>query len=394
MKVINYLHKIQGIDKSLPLLAVLRKYKPSIEIVTIIDLEDTSVNAIPPDLLELLKTLSDVYLEIDSGQVERRFSGLIGQFVRFIKNQFFFKKHIGILASEGIHFDSEPLILLCINSCQNRWLGRSLIKGTRRSNGKIIAYLKSVHDRNRGLTVNPESRVSKKKGFYDVLLLPNQDMYDLFISSGYLKTEIFLSGYTPFYRDWFETIENSERVQTLRNGNNPKIVVFSRGPVQQKRDDEQVLTKDIEKKLLEDIVEVTKQLVPDAELWFKPHPYQKTDSIIKICKEHKNCSIKWESVHTLSAAADIAISMYSSSCLDALVFNKPSIEYFIESPGFRKGHPKGSPFGDFGVTICRDKDEFRKALHDSINGNFKLTDVKKEFGHVEPIDDMIQIFKL
>lgn len=79
-QIINYLHKVQGIDKVVPLLFVLKQLEPQLKVHTVLDIERTSLNAVPQDLFASLRQLSESCSSAPTGWLYsflRRYEGIV-----------------------------------------------------------------------------------------------------------------------------------------------------------------------------------------------------------------------------------------------------------------------------------------------------------------------------
>ncbi len=395
MVFINYIHKIQSIDKCLPLIISLKNQCQDLRVLTIIDLEPTALHEIPADLLDTLhkvssKTVISPYSGAQELNINLRF---VGSIIEWIIDFLIKVKYSSIYRSEDLLSEKSKSVLLCTNSIRNRRLGRYLVRFSKSNRIPIITYLKSVNDRGRGLSVDGKAKKLYRLP-YDMLLIPNQKFSDILTDSGYPDEKFLIVGHPPFYKCWRLYIEKQKLVSDLKQEGSPRFVIFSRGPAPHKSDEDQIITDKLEKKLLNDIIDAIQSMVPNAIVWIKPHPYQKINNIDRICQTKRNVSIKKYSVHTLAAAADIAISMYSSSSLDVLTYDKPSIEYFIETPGFRKAHPAGSTFSDYGVIPCRSVEELKNSIQQSLVGNKNVSNsIYRIFGHVDNYQEIIKYLK-
>lgn len=391
MRIINYLHKVQGIDKVVPLLFVLKRLEPQLSVHTVMDVEQTALNAVPYDLLSSLQHLSDTYTDAPKHSVYsflRRHERLIpGRLFRFLERllgptfRTFFQ-------DAGDAFEQEDLVLLCINSARSRSMGRLLGRYVKAQGGLVLTYLKSVNDRGRGLSVVGKAKADAGAGFHDILLIPNRQIYVMLVHSGYPDDKLLVAGYPPFYQAWRRHVVAQAAAALPAMEGKRLFVVFARGPAPHKPDKEQIITAEMEVRLLTDIVSVVHEGWPDAWVWIKPHPYQETAFLQRLAREHPRVEIRHESVQRLSALADVAISTYSSASLDALAYGKPSIEYFEETANFLAAHPGGSTFGECGVVICRSRPELHGALETAVASSDEersrlVKSVLEKFSHDE-----------
>lgn len=370
MQIINYVHKVQGIDKVVPLLVCMKRINPGINVHTVLDIERKALNQIPNDLLGILRSLGEVREKGVQGffpSILSHSDEWLPKWLLRIAELLAFGELSVRRQLNGLVKTPEGLILICIDTAKYRSIGRLLGKLVRSQGGEVVTYLKSVHDQGRGLTVVGKAKREEAKDFSSLLLVPNARIRDVLVNSGYSEKAFLNSGYPPLYEFWreFAAVKAFETFPKFRDKD--VVVIFSRGPVGHKQDDSQILTAEIEKRLTLDIIAAVRQLWPNAVIWIKPHPYQNLGFLESVEKSTPEVEIHHESVQLLSAIASVAISTYSSASLEPLAHGKPSIEYFEETPNFLEAHPSGSVFGHFGVRICRSPSELKRALVDARN---------------------------
>ena len=369
MQIINYLHKVQALDKVVPLLFALKQLDPHLKVHTVLDIEQTALNAIPRDLLTSLRQLSESCSTAPGGwfySCLRRYEGIVPQRVFRLFERVVGPDFNAFFQNQGLSPNQSGLLLLCINSAKHHSMGRLLGRYVKTRGGLVLAYLKSVNDRGRGLSVVGKAKADAEAGFYDVLLVPNRQIHAILLQSGYPPERLLVSGYPPFYQAWRRHVASQAAAAFPAMEGKRLFVVFSRGPAPHKPEEGQIMTAEMEVRLLTDIVSVVQEGWPDARVWIKPHPYQEPAFLQRLAREHSRVEIRHESVQRLSALADIAISTYSSASLDALAYGKPSIEYFEETANFLAAHPGGSTFGEYGVVICRSRAELQGALERAV----------------------------
>ena len=367
-QIINYLHKVQGIDKVVPLLFVLKQLEPQLKVHTVLDIERTSLNAVPQDLFASLRQLSESCSSAPTGWLYsflRRYEGIVPRRVFRLIERMVGPDLAGFFNARGL-LSNQSCLLLCINTAKHHSMGRLLGRYVKSQGGLVLAYLKSVNDRGRGLSVVGKAKADAGAGFYDVLLVPNRQIHAILLQSGYPPERLLVSGYPPFYQAWRRHVASQAAAAFPAMEGKRLFVVFSRGPAPHKPEEGQIMTAEMEVRLLTDIVSVVQEGWPDARVWIKPHPYQEPAFLQRLAREHSRVEIRHESVQRLSALADIAISTYSSASLDALAYGKPSIEYFEETANFLAAHPGGSTFGEYGVVICRSRAELQCALERAV----------------------------
>lgn len=167
-------------------------------------------------------------------------------------------------------------------------------------------------------------------------------------SMGYYKNKII--GFPKFFSRWVREISKYKNFKKKNN-----YIIFSRPP------HKFYMSKKNYKYLLNSSLEAILKIDDTANIYIKPHPRETFDqfkrNIKKIYIENKN--IRFTNLNSMSLCKDakLIISFWTSAILDSIIFNKPAIEYHIESKNFKKVEPKGSLYKLLGFTTVRNKKE-------------------------------------
>lgn len=357
--LINYIHKPQCIDKALPILLGINRLGFDIEVLTILDLEEHFPNAISADIEFFLEEQSHriyKYKPLPKRKTKKRFLGINVE--SSISKLRAWVRMLGLLRKEKI-YSREKIVMLSANTAHTTYLGLLLLKKIKKIN---IGYFKSLNDQGVGITAATSRKSLKWTRYYDYILLPS-DSFKERLSLRTSSETLVPVGHLPFFGGWKEYVsQNAGRFILLPSPRSTVMTVFARGPVAHKNASEQIITSDIERKLLIDLIETYRRLAPKGVVLIKPHPYQNLDVIKEICRRYSDVRTSNLSPATLAAVSDLCVSTFSSSAVDILGFGKPSIEYFNGTEAFHRLHPNDTVFARYGVVVCRTKAELQEAL--------------------------------
>ena len=167
--------------------------------------------------------------------------------------------------------------------------------------------------------------------FPDEMLLFGKSAKNILRKYSYPENRLNDFGNPAFFN--IETMKNSfdkrKLFEKYNIPNNAKVILFTTGKLQKfytahgKYDyDEQIWRKLIE----------IKQKQSDLFIILKPHPQEENITIYKeIMKNISNVIITQDSIFELIQTADIVISVFSSTMIDALCFDKPVIKIKFEN---------------------------------------------------------------
>lgn len=413
MHVINYISKVQAIDKSLALLSELRTRLPDLSIVHIINIE--AQNQIPScqDYFELMAELGDSAIVIE-GSRQSKEAGAIFEDTGMPYTS------VPVAPDESRHSAAERIweavvkppartCLLVPFTSEGSGLVTPLMAGATRRRAKVVAYFKSVHDQGMGLTAEASGRTGATKTtfrrarhmwrrasrsasiadqrfderFVDVVLAFNNTQRKLLLSKGYSPRQVAVMGYPLLYPAWKGLVARSSFCRGFGKSM-WDVVLFTRGETPGRPSNQNIVTNDDLIEYLDDIFAIMEDLTPHAKLRIKPHPIQDASVIQNYLSKRTgtvSAAMSFEPPFLLAGVCDLAISTYSSTVLDALIQDVPSVEYLKENAFFRKKHPTGSPFPSLGALRANNREELREhvsRIHDGWRPPRVLED---RFGH-------------
>jgi hypothetical protein len=394
MLIINYVHKLQGLDKSLPVCLELREQLGA-RVFSLIELEpgclETDVRAFQP----LIEACSDASLILAGTHRSRRRGRLVALLDRWQNRNLPGSRLIDALKVrlmakplryqiENLKRSDDDLLLLSIYNGVNTSLGAVLARLTRRLGGLRVGYLKSLHDQGLGLSDLSSSSANLTRRLVleptlDALLVPALPQFQaLLAGKGVRIDQMIIAGYPPAYQRWRDLV----RSHALRNHESSgfQVVLFTRGEVAHKPASEQIIDDHWLHQAIRNLTQELERLWPGFSLLIKPHPYQKRDELQRICGQHRNLSLVDGPPCLLAAHADLAIATYSSAILDAVAVEVPSIEWYEPTDAFRRLHPDGSPFPAFGVLPASNLMELRSHLESLAAGEWPTCDKINKLG--------------
>lgn len=394
MLVINYVHKLQGLDKSLPVCLELRHHSGA-KVITLVELEpgchERDVRAFEP----LIQACSDTWLILPATRRRRRATPWARLLERWQRRNlpgtrwldqiraWMQPQRLRTLLQTLQHSDDRILLLTIYNGVHTA-LGGWLSRLAARRQGLRVGYLKSLHDQGLGLSdlAGRSSNLTRSltlRPSLDVLLAPElPEFRTLLQRKGVAPEQMVVAGYPPAYPRWQALIRDSmtreEPQSTFR------VVLFSRGEVAHKPADQQVIDEAWLVAAIHTLAEELERLWPEHVLWIKPHPYQQRRNLERICEQRARVQLVDGPPALLAAGADLAVATYSSAILDAVAAGVPSIEWFSPTPAFHRLHPDGSPFPAFGVRRASQRQELRALLETLAAGQWPTCDTINKLG--------------
>ncbi len=228
----------------------------------------------------------------------------------------------------------------------------------KRYNKKIFSY-----HHGHGLIMNREPTKRVKFSEEVIYLNFHEHSRSSIEKSGFNNQRII--GYPKFYNEWKSLIK-MYRNSTYEG--QEIAVIYSRSvhPI--------YMDKDKYIKLLTSSCNVIREKMGNIKIIIKPHPREDIQLINKILNDMNivNVAISWEHPTILAKNAKLIIALFSSTVLDGLSFQIPSIEYYEEAERFREGEPKGSPYKNIGIDSTHDEQELSKFIDKVISGNYKV----------------------
>ena len=251
---------------------------------------------------------------------------------KFILSFLFLIKNFNILRSDNIYIEttnqiSKDLIFYILNDIFKKKF-------------YILHHAHSYNIYNIYLRLNPIKPIN-----YEYLIFSKKHI-EWCNSMGYKKNKII--GFPKFFSNWIKEISKYDNFNKKNN-----YIIFSRPP------HKFYMSEKNYKYLLNSSLETILKIDDTANIYIKPHPRENFDLFKKNMKKEyiDNKNIKFTNLNsmTLSKNAKLIISFWTSAILESIIFNKPAIEYHIESKNFKKVEPKGSLYKLLGFTTVRNK---------------------------------------
>lgn len=385
--IFTYIPKIQAIDKTIAFCAEIKSVY-NVKIINFINIDEKNQIDDANNLFELLSNVSDMLLFIGEKSIHRNaINHLSNKQVELInktniKNRFKYyldknktNRHLLLLPYTGSN-DNVDITLSSIAKKEKIF---------------IIAYFKSLHDEGFGLSTEPYSnikyfknrllkvieriRTKKIKSKIDDenvdLFLAFNSFHEKIIKERLGSKKVSISGYQLTYNSWIQLVKKNK----LKDNKLNTIVLFTRGETPGRPPQLNIINDELLKKLIINIHKVLSDKYDNFELIIKPHPIQDVNVLKEIIKGFPNTNISYEAPSLLVVNAKFVISTYSSTVIDALIFDVPAIEYFEESNFFKNKHPNGSPFIEFGVLKANNIVEFENCVDRVFEGNYRIKPV-------------------
>lgn len=394
LHIINFVPKVQALDKSAATLAEIRRQLGPVRVLSVIGLTEKHQIERIDSLVELVARVSDKVVFV--GQ-----STLQDSAFYFLQETMADVERIDEIALvEAIESfcrpDGQNLYLMPVGS-GNGELNDQLVRNAKSAEIPILGYFKSLHDEGMGLSTLPES-TSEGGGLYhrvrqifrqlrhrvssasvikkDRGLTPVQSNWLMVFNAIHAQTVTAKAaearcvemGYQLLFPAWRDLVAQSPYCRTYQRGTRLEVVLFTRGETPGRPPEKNVVPHTNLARLFEDIVTALDDSGRDWHLRIKPHPIQDVEFLRGLIMDRANIEIAYEAPALLAATADLAISTYSSTVVDTLALGVPTIEYFFETRFFRAKHPTGSPFPALGAMEARNFAEFNVCLETALDG--------------------------
>lgn len=421
MVIINYLPKIQAIDKSIAMIAQLKLENNNIKAITILNIEEKNQIGSAKGLFEILGTVSELVIICGETSIHDEASISITCNSIYVKDYKANNNYV-ILFELQKYIETNQLAairdkyLLIPFTGESSNLGLYLAEQLKRNSYSVIAYFKSLHDQGLGLTTVMDTKTNLFSNIFkylpnirvgkavekdktnrfakvnpdqvDVLLAFNKN-HEKILKKSISSNNIKVAGYPLLYPAWSNIVNGSTYVQEYNKNGFYDLVIFTRGETPGRSPINNVLPHDTLKKILLDIYAVILCYDKKFRIRIKPHPIQDVSFIETIILDWRvPVEIVYEPPSILAATADTTISTYTSTVVDALILGIPSIEYYIENDFFKKKHPSGSPFGALGAMVARNKSEFEEHFRSILKGEIKIIDIENKLEHRSEIQNM------
>lgn len=405
MLVVNYVHKLQGLDKSLPICLELRE-RTGAEVISLIEAEPGSHQVDLEAFRPLLEQCSDRWLAFRGVERQSRRGWLNRLLLRWSRRALPGTRLIDHWRLSGkprklrkllreIAGSRQPILMLTIYNGVETAVGGHLTRLVGRRGGLRLGYLKSLHDQGLGLS-DLSSRSSnltatiRLEPCLDALLTPALPAFrELLEAKGVRPAQMVVAGYPPTYRRWHSLM--SEGRTGMNNSSARRVVLFTRGEVPHKRAEDQIISDRWMDEAVVQIKEELSRIWPDHRLLIKPHPYQSRATLKAICSRLENVELVETPPCLLAAGASLAIATYSSAILDAVALGVPGIEYYEPTAAFHRLHPDGSPFPAFGVRPAATRLELRTALTELASGRWPVNRSVEDLGSELDLESVLRL---
>jgi len=421
--IVNYIPKLQAVDKSVAMIAELKRENKQIFCISILNIESKNQAEDASGLFELLSNVTDYFIVCEPSVLSKQARQIFDRYgVNYIVTKNFNSLSDEVL-KHSINYDYK--IVLLPYAGEKSETGKKLLGCLKKRNFRIVVYFKSIHDHGMGLSTVEKKDESERtavayylligklikkmvrgnfqynlsKDDVDLVLAINEQHRDIIRNRFPSSTPIMISGYPLLYGAWWNLITNSSYVKEYNKSRkvNPcfDVVIFTRGETPGRPASDNVLPHTTLAQILSDIYSVIESEFNEFRIRIKPHPIQDVNFLKNLISNWRCTTLDYNIPALLSATSDLAISTYSSTIIDSLIFNIPSIEYYIENDFFRRKHPAGSPFLRMGAIRVNNKKQFRETMKKIKDKKYRLPDIRHALGNNNTItfDELIRNFR-
>jgi hypothetical protein len=138
--------------------------------------------------------------------------------------------------------------------------------------------------------------------------------------------------------------------------------------------------------VLEQILDALEDLGRPLKVLVKPHPGQDQIFLASCLKDRPYAELSYEYPLLLSDNADLVVTTWSTTIIDALAMETPAIEFYPENNYFRTVYPAGSYTRQLGVPCVDNGSDFRLALRQVLAADYILPDPHEVMGDVVNFD--------
>lgn len=265
---------------------------------------------------------------------------------------------------------------------------QSVVIWAREHGHSLVGFFKSLHDEGLGLTTVPlrgwrrwatsvksrlrglgsQVRASRFLRPHDfTMLMSFSARHERVIAPLAGAAQLFRSGYPILYPAWQELQSSITSTAPLSPHEGRTCVLFTRGQAGTKTPESSVVSDDDCLMLASDVVRALRFRRESWRVIIKPHPQQATDRLRAMFALDSDVSFSDQSAGAIVKSADLVVATYSSTVIDAVAIGVPAIEYFCEKEFFRRKHPTGSPFIQFGVLPARNREQLADRISEAMN---------------------------
>ena len=200
---------------------------------------------------------------------------------------------------------------------------------------------------------------------------------------------IYVIGYTRLYKTWLKTIRtdgksflNREFTSLNLNYEDDILSIFLPSTVpnifdfEELRDWIKVCVKSVRKEL------------PKINILIKPHPQQSPEMLNFLFKFTNDPKMKITYLHTslLASVSKVVISCHSSTILDSMSLNIPTILFQKFTNHWTKAHPDGSKFLKLQPLFADDAVKLENSIKKALSNEHITPDIAKILHHKENLD--------
>lgn len=385
-EVVGVVSKAQALDKLLAITAEFRAESPETLTTAIVPTRVLASIESTPTTLRLLESATEKVISIDPFDCDPQ----------------------QILLESKHHPSAKRTVLVPFSKDETNLSGRFSQAG--RSLGmQVIGFFKSLHDEGYGLTsedrltasaimrrLAASSRLplrpsahsraagatdSPRLADFDLFVAFNRSHARLLAMKGIPKKRIVVGGYPLDSDIWVKSVTAASGLDSARSEGPLRIAFFPRGETPGRPSSENVVPHDDLRRYISWLASALGRN-PTAQqqgyiLNVKPHPIQSRETLARLLSDYfpMGFRITDEIPSVVVAGADVAISTYSSTLVDALLFGVPSIEVLVENDWFRRKHPTGSPFIEMGASRASSVDQVERLLEEALTRR-ESTDIR------------------
>jgi len=398
MHAINLSHSLQGLDISLAILAQLRSTGIATRITSVLRLAPSMQQPNADFLFETVARISDdVVIVGQSALHDQAAASLKG--IELTPVQIAPRRHVCSFAANNIKVgvagrtrrkllrikdDYEPALSKFVTSgsvlmrshADVDEIAQTLVRLARQRDGRSLVYLEGNYPP--GNTIPLKYFSHPRTDLADTFLLYSETHAAPLASVGYHNSTSI--GYPMFFPARKPAVLESRYCQEYQSSRRGfEVSLLTRG--EQPDAQGQIMPNSKLREILLDIFDQLREFYPDVFIRLKPHPSQDVEFVRQIIGDRKNVSLVFEHPAQLAATSDLLITTWSTAVIEALVFDVPAIEYFVENEYFRSVYPNGSSFRELGILWAENREGFRSCLQQLKEGKYRLPDGPSRFGH-------------
>jgi hypothetical protein len=197
---------------------------------------------------------------------------------------------------------------------------------------------------------------------------------------------LYAIGYPRLYKDWLEIVRKeggcyfNTEIRKIGLKNSGTIVTLFLGST---------VPNIFELHELDDwlssAVKAIRVTVPNAAIIVKPHPMQKKKDINYIFRkvEDKNIWVSYLHPSLLALNSKIVIAFHTSTIIDALALNIPTIQYQHFTENWLKAHPEGSSFLLLEPIWARSQSELESSINYALSETYEVPNIVEKLHHHE-----------